>query len=80
VDYTGHEKSLELRVGAIQTGTRVLVVDEWVETGAQVQAATELLEKQGGVVVGVAAINMEDNAVTRLLRVKYQCHSVWRGD
>ena len=80
VDYTGQEKSLELRVDAIQTGTRVLVVDEWVETGAQVRAAIELLEKQGGGVIGVASINMEDNAVTRLLRDKYQCHTVWRDD
>ena len=80
VDYTGQEKSLELRIGAIQPGTRILVVDEWVETGAQVQAAVDLLEKQGGVVIGVATINMEDTAVTRLLRGKYQCHSVWRND
>ncbi len=80
VDYTGQEKSLELRVGAIQPRTRVLVVDEWVETGAQVRAAIELLEKQGGVVIGVASINMEDNSVTRLLRGRYHCHSVWRDD
>jgi adenine phosphoribosyltransferase len=80
VDYTGQEKSLELRVGAIQKGTRVLVVDEWIETGAQIQAAIELVEKQGGVVIGVATINMEDNAVTRLLRGKYRCHSVWHDD
>ena len=80
VDYTEQKKSLELRVGAIPTGTRVLVVDEWVETGAQVRAAIELLEKQGGVVIGVATINMDDNAVTRQLRNKYQCHSVWRDD
>jgi adenine phosphoribosyltransferase len=80
VDYTAQKKSLELRIGAIRSGTRVLVVDEWVETGAQVQAAIELLERQGGVVIGVATINMEDNAITRLLRSKYQCHSVWRDD
>ena len=80
VDYTEQKKSLELRVGAIPTGTRVLVVDEWIETGAQVRAAIELLEKQGGVLIGVATINMDDNAVTRQLRNKYQCHSVWRDD
>jgi adenine phosphoribosyltransferase len=77
VDYTGQKKSLELRIGAIQAGTRVLLVDEWVETGAQIQAAIELVEKQGGVVIGVTTTNMEDNAVTRLLRNKYHCHSVW---
>jgi adenine phosphoribosyltransferase len=80
VDYTAQKKSLELRIGAIQPGTRVLVVDEWVETGAQVQAAIELVEKQGGVAIGVATINMEDNAVTRLLRGKHRCHAVWRND
>ena len=80
VDYTEQKKSLELRIGAIRAGTRVLVVDEWIETGAQIQAAIELLEKQGGVVIGIATINMEDNAVTRLLRDKYQCHAVWRDD
>ena len=80
VDYTAQNKSLELKVGAIRAGTRVLVVDEWVETGAQVQAAIELGEKQGGVVIGVATINIDDNAVTRQLRNKYQCHSVWRND
>jgi hypothetical protein len=39
-----------------------------------------LLEKQGGIVIGVATINMEENAVTRRLRDKYHCHSVWRDD
>ena len=34
VDYTGQVKSLELRKGAIELGTRVLLVDEWVETGS----------------------------------------------
>jgi len=78
VDYTGQKKSLELRVGALQEGTRVLVVDEWIETGAQVQGAIELLEKQGSVVIGIATINIDDNACTRMLRDKYHCRSVWR--
>ncbi len=80
VDYTKQRKSLELRAGAIQAGTRVLVVDEWVETGAQIKAACELLEKQGGVVIGVATINMDDNPATRMLREKYKCHTVWRDE
>lgn len=77
VDYTGQEKSLELRVGAVRAGTRVLIVDEWVETGAQLKAATELIEKQGGVVIGIATINIDDRPSTRALRKKYRCHAVW---
>ncbi|HEY72964.1 MAG: hypothetical protein B6I35_14285 [Anaerolineaceae bacterium 4572_32.2] len=80
VDYTGASKSLELRVGAIEPGTRVLVVDEWIETGAQIGAAVELIEGQGGIVVGIAAINMDDNKATRLLQKKYKCRTVWRAE
>ncbi|MBU0702355.1 MAG: adenine phosphoribosyltransferase [Chloroflexi bacterium] len=80
VDYTGASKSLELRVGAIEPGTRVLVVDEWIETGAQVGAAVELIEGQNGVVVGIATINMDDNETTRLLQKKYECRTVWREE
>jgi len=75
VDYTGTRKSLELRAEAIEPGTRMLVVDEWIETGAQVGAAVELIEGQGGGVVGIATINMDDNAATHLLREKYDCRT-----
>ncbi|MBN1813258.1 MAG: adenine phosphoribosyltransferase [Anaerolineae bacterium] len=74
VDYTGAQTCLELRSDAISPGARVLVVDEWIETGAQVKAAIELIELQGGTVVGVATINMDSNALTQQLRAKYNCH------
>ena len=74
VDYTGEEKTLELRVDAIQPGAHVLLVDEWVETGAQMAAAAALIEAQGGVIVGLATIQMDDNDRTRQLRARYPCH------
>jgi adenine phosphoribosyltransferase len=77
VDYMGR-KSLELRPDLIQAGVRVLVVDEWIETGAQARAAIELLERRGGVIVGVAAICIDDNENTRGLRERYDCHAVWK--
>ncbi len=77
VDYTNQEKSLEIRVDAFPLGTRVLLVDEWIETGAQVQAAIELIEQQGGIVAGVASINMDENDLTQRLRNKYNCCTVW---
>jgi adenine phosphoribosyltransferase len=75
IDYTGHEKSLELRADAIKRGTRVLVVDEWIETGAQVKAAIQLIEGQGGVIAGIAAINIDDNEATRPLLETRRCVS-----
>ena len=80
VDYSGHPKSLELRPDAIPPGARVLVVDEWIETGAQVRAAIELIERQGGVVVGVATIGMSDNESTRALVTQYHAHAVLPPD
>lgn len=77
VDYSGQEKSLEMRVDAIKPGARVLLVDEWIETGAQVNAAIELIESQKGVVVGVATINIDENKETEKLKKKYKCYAVW---
>ena len=71
VDYTGTGKRLEIRADAIQPGTRILVADEWIETGAQVAAAISLLEDLGGIVVGVAAVQADDNPLVQGLREKY---------
>jgi adenine phosphoribosyltransferase len=77
VDYTGQTKALELRRDAIQPGSRVLIVDEWVETGAQMQAAVELVEQVGGIVIGIAAIQMDECPASVELRKKYKCSFVW---
>ena len=76
VDYTDQEKVLELRRGAVLPGARVLVVDEWIETGAQVRAATQLIEGQGGRVAAIATIHLDDTPGTRWLRARYPCHAV----
>ena len=57
VDYTGQRKTLELRRDALAPGTRVLLVDEWIETGAQVRSAIQLIEGQGGVIAGILGGN-----------------------
>lgn len=77
VDYTGQSKSLELRAGILQPGKRILLVDEWIETGAQIKAAIGLIERQGGIVVGIASINIDVNDQTRPILEKYPCHTVW---
>jgi adenine phosphoribosyltransferase len=76
VDYTGQRKTLELRRDALKPGTRVLLVDEWIETGAQAQAAIQLIEGQGGVIVGIASLHIDDNEQTEPLRTRYHCMQV----
>jgi adenine phosphoribosyltransferase len=79
-DYTDEKKSLELRLDSNLSGLRVLLVDEWVETGAQMAASVTLIENQGGLVVGIACINIDDNLATQALRGKYICHQVWTAE
>ncbi len=76
-DYSGGEKTFELRANPWPAGTRVLLTDEWIETGATARAAVELIERAGGVVVGIAAIAFRKNEKTASLWAKYRCHGVW---
>lgn len=63
MDYSGKRKSLETAKNAPLQGKRVLIVDEWVETGAQIKAAMALLGKFDSQVAGVATIGANpDNA------------------
>ena len=77
-DYTGQDKQLEIRRDILVPGARVLIVDEWVETGAQVSAAIRLIEGQGAIVAGIATIRMDDNAKTEEIGSQYIVHSVWK--
>lgn len=79
-DYSGQVKRLEIRMDILSPGDRVLLVDEWIETGAQVRAAAKLIEGQGGIVEGIAAINMDLNDKTVELGGKYRIHTVWEAE
>jgi adenine phosphoribosyltransferase len=57
--YSGGTEALELRDGLVKSTDRVLIVDEWIETGATVQAAVRLIERTGGCVVGIATIHCD---------------------
>jgi hypothetical protein len=40
-------------------------------------AAIHLIEQKGGVVAGIATINMDDNPLPARLRQQYTCHALW---
>ena len=58
-DYTGIEKSLELVTDVLSPADRVLIVDDWSETGAQLRAAAVLCRSTGATVVGAAVLNAD---------------------
>jgi adenine phosphoribosyltransferase len=80
VNYLGVQKSLEIRVDAALLGEKVLIVDEWIETGTQVHAAVELIESQQGTIAGIATIKMDENESTQILKKKYKCYQVPRKE
>lgn len=70
--YAGSGKVMEMRKGAFPPGARVLIVDQWMETGGTMLGAIELVEGQGGVIAGLATICVETNDLTNQLRRKYK--------
>ena len=72
-NYSQRTQDMEIRNPAFKPGTRVLIVDQWVETGGSMEAAIELIEGQKGIVAGLACVCMEENERTHKLRQKYKC-------
>ena len=74
-NYSGRTQDMEMRNPAFAPGTRVLLVDQWVETGGTMDGAIRLVERQQGVVAGIVAIAIETNARTAAYRRDYHCVS-----
>jgi adenine phosphoribosyltransferase len=74
-NYSGRTQDMEMRTPAFAAGTKVLLADQWVETGGTMDGAIRLVERQGGKVVGLAAVAIEENAATNAYRQSYKCVS-----
>ena len=72
-NYSGRIQDMELRFPAFSGGTRVLLVDQWIETGGTMDGAIRLVKRQGGIVAGLVAIAMESNDKTDEYRECYPC-------
>lgn len=72
-NYSGRTQDMEMRKPAFSEGTRVLLADQWVETGGTMDGAIRLVERQGGIVTTLAAVVMEENERTRGYRDAFHC-------
>lgn len=72
-NYSGRTQDMEMRKPAFAPGTKVLLVDQWIETGGTMDGAIRLVERQQGIVAGLATIAMEDNDKTASYRQSYPC-------
>jgi adenine phosphoribosyltransferase len=55
-DYRGRTSELHARRDHLTPGTRVAVVDDWIETGSSAIAAARLIERCGATLTAVAVI------------------------
>jgi adenine phosphoribosyltransferase len=55
-DYRGRRLSLVMRSDLLTDVDRVLLVDDWIETGSQAVAARTLIDQTGAAFAGLAAI------------------------
>ena len=74
-NYSGQTQQMEMRKPAFAPGTRVLLVDQWIETGGTMSAGIALVERQQGVVAGIAAVCIEDTEASKAMRAKYKLSS-----
>lgn len=79
-NYSGRTQSMEMRLPAFAPGTRVLLVDQWIETGGTMHGAVQLVEQQKGIVAGMVAIVMETNERTKGYRKEYKCVTAIQPD
>lgn len=76
VDYSGIEKTLKLKKESIRKGERFLLVDEWADTCAQMNASIHLIESNGGIIEGISLIGIEKNSHTEELMKRYDVHAI----
>lgn len=70
-NYSGRTQNMEMRLPAFAPGTRVLIVDQWIETGGTMEGAIDLVERQQGSVAALVAIAMERTDRANMLRTRF---------
>ncbi|MFH1064860.1 MAG: phosphoribosyltransferase family protein [Candidatus Woesearchaeota archaeon] len=56
IDYSGKRKSIELFKSSIKKTDRILLIDDWFESGETGRSAISLIEQLGGTISGISVI------------------------
>lgn len=78
VDYTGKKGGFEMNKTLIDGGDKVLLVDDWAETGGQLKGLIKLLEKRGATIAGISLLGLNEVRKTRWLEKNYKLHAIIR--
>ena len=63
-DYTAEIKKLEITKGIMPEKSKILIVDEWVETGETMKASIKIIEDMNCEIIGLATIGIDENENT----------------
>jgi adenine phosphoribosyltransferase len=77
-DWQGRRHALRLQRGALGPEDRVVLVDDWFETGSQALASRALIEEAGATLVGMSIVvdDLSEDVRGRLGRL----HALLRAD
>jgi adenine phosphoribosyltransferase len=77
-DWQGRRHALRLQRGALGPEDRVVLVDDWFETGSQALASRQLIEETGATLVGMSIVvdDLSEDVRGRLGRL----HALLRAD
>jgi adenine phosphoribosyltransferase len=68
--------ALEVHTDAVNSGERILLIDDLIATGGTAQASCQLIEELGGIVMGCAFVIELDALKGRDKLSKYEVHSL----
>jgi len=73
-DFSGEAKTLAIHRDALTPDDSVIIIDDWVQTGATLKAAIALVEQSGAGVAAILALmdSSTDNLKTDLAPYRYQ--------
>ena len=78
IDYSNSEKSLEIFKKSVHKGERIILIDDWFDSGKTARSAIGLIEKLGGKIVGISIIFNQLKPEDQKFFKKYNLHSIIR--
>jgi adenine phosphoribosyltransferase len=72
-DYRGREHRLRLRRDSLEPSDRVVLIDDWCETGSQATTAMGLIESCGAAFLGVSVVVDELPSEAAAVFPRYRC-------
>ena len=76
VDFSNTRKTLEVNRCLVEPGDRILIVDDVIDSGAQMKAMILLMERLGATVVGASVLVADVTRKTKKVIKQYNIHAV----